>query len=92
MQSGNYHPLKLGIILNQVIDCKDQSLNENLNIAVLRAKQDWLPQSMMFEVNKMMAQFLIKSIRDSEDENFCHKCLEELKYYAFDIDSVNHIK
>lgn len=47
---------------------------------------------MMYEVNKMMAQFLIKSIRDSEDENFCHKCLEELKYYAFDIDSVNHIK
>ena len=39
-----------------------------------------------------MAYFLSKCIRDSDDENFCHKCLEELKFYAFDIDSINMIK
>ena len=47
---------------------------------------------MLHEVNKMMASFLIACIRESDDDNFCHMCLEEMKYHAFDLESVMLIK
>ena len=60
-------------------------------MALLRAKADWLPLEMLHAVNQMMAEFLMACLRESEDENFSHMCVEELKYYAYDEKSIHLI-
>ena len=74
-----------------MLACKDQSLVGNIDVALLRAKADWLPLEMLHAVNQMMAEFLMACLRESEDENFSHMCVEELKYYAYDEESIHLI-
>ena len=47
---------------------------------------------MLQDVNLKMSEFLIACIRESENDNFCHMCLEELKYYGYDEAAITLIK